>query len=394
MTMDISGFKMRHAAAIGLMLSFLVLTLFSCTHKRKKQVHAVITLNDRIITKAERFSLEKTDSCTLLKILNPWQGARNIEQIYYLVNRGTGFFHFHDSSRVIPVPVRRIICTSTTHIAMLEALGEENAIAGMSGVQYVYNESVVERIRNGLVPDIGYDSGMNNEMILKINPDLLIMYGIGGEGEGYSGKLKEMGIKVMFDADYLENDPLGKTEWIKLFGALFCKERISDSIFTYISESYDNLKEYIKHNIKYSPSVMLGLPFKDTWYISPGNSYISRLIRDAGGNYLWNSIKSSVSMPYSLENVYRQSTKAIYWLNIGSVKTKSDILAFDPRLASMTPFIKGNLYNNNSRISPGGGNDYWESGTLNPQVILKDIAFILHPDLFSNSDLFYYRRIK
>jgi iron complex transport system substrate-binding protein len=394
MTMDISGFKMRHAAAIGLMLSFLVLTLFSCTHKRKKQVHAVITLNDRIITKAERFSLEKTDSCTLLKILNPWQGARNIEQIYYLVNRGTGFFHFHDSSRVIPVPVRRIICTSTTHIAMLEALGEENAIVGMSGVQYVYNESVVERIRNGLVPDIGYDSGMNNEMILKINPDLLIMYGIGGEGEGYSGKLKEMGIKVMFDADYLENDPLGKTEWIKLFGALFCKERISDSIFTYISESYDNLKEYIKHNIKYSPSVMLGLPFKDTWYISPGNSYISRLIRDAGGNYLWNSIKSSVSMPYSLENVYRQSTKAIYWLNIGSVKTKSDILAFDPRLASMTPFIKGNLYNNNSRISPGGGNDYWESGTLNPQVILKDIAFILHPDLFSNSDLFYYRRIK
>jgi iron complex transport system substrate-binding protein len=394
MTMDISGFKMRHAAAIGLMLSFLVLTLFSCTHKGKKQVHAVITLNDRIITKAERFSLEKTDSCTLLKILNPWQGARNIEQIYYLVNRGTGFFHFHDSSRVIPVPVRRIICTSTTHIAMLEALGEENAIVGMSGVQYVYNESVVERIRNGLVPDIGYDSGMNNEMILKINPDLLIMYGIGGEGEGYSGKLKEMGIKVMFDADYLENDPLGKTEWIKLFGALFCKERISDSIFTYISESYDNLKEYIKHNIKYSPSVMLGLPFKDTWYISPGNSYISRLIRDAGGNYLWNSIKSSVSMPYSLENVYRQSTKAIYWLNIGSVKTKSDILAFDPRLASMTPFIKGNLYNNNSRISPGGGNDYWESGTLNPQVILKDIAFILHPDLFSNSDLFYYRRIK
>jgi iron complex transport system substrate-binding protein len=393
MVKNTSGLKIRRAAEIGLMFSFLAFISFSCKHKRDVQVHPITSLPDRIIAKAERFSLEKTDSCTLLKILNPWQGARNIEQVYYLVNRGTSSFRFRDSSRVINVPVRRIICTSTTHIAMLEALDEENAIVGMSGVQYVYNESVLERIKSGLIPDIGYDSGMNNELILKLNPDLLIMYGVGGEGEGYSGKLKEMGIKVMFDADYLENDPLGKTEWIKLFGALFCKERICDSIFTEISESYNNLKEYIRHNIRKRPSVLLGLPFKDTWYISPGNSYICRLISDAGGNYLWHDIRSLVSLPYSLENVYMKAVKAEYWLNIGSARTKADISSFDPRLSSMIPFIKGNLYNNNSRTSAAGGNDYWESGTMNPQVILKDIAYILHPELFSNFSLFYYRKI-
>lgn len=276
---------------------------------------------------------------------------------------------------------------------MLAAIGEEKAIAGMSGVQYIYNETVADRIRNGKIPDIGYDSGMNNELVLKIRPDLLLMYGIGGEGEGYTGKLKEMGVRVMFDADYLENDPLGKAEWIKLFGALFCKEKISDSIYTYITESYSDLKEYIRHNIKTRPSVLLGLPFKDTWYISPGNSYISRLIGDAGGNYLWSNIKSSVSLPFSLEKVYLQAVKADYWLNIGSVLTKSDIETFEPRLASLAPFINDKLYNNNNRISPGGGNDYWESGTLNPQVILKDIAGILHPELFTQINLFYYRKI-
>jgi iron complex transport system substrate-binding protein len=384
---------MKRAVAFGSIFFMLAFICFSCKQKGNKHFGTESIQSNLIIKKAERFSLEKTDSCTILKILNPWQGATNIEHVYYLVNRGKGSFHFHDQSRVIPIPVRSIICTSTTHIAMLAAIGEVKAIAGMSGVQYVYNESVAERIQKGMIPDIGYDSGINNELILKINPDLLIMYGIGGEGEGNSGKLKEMGIKVMFDADYLENDPLGKAEWIKLFGALFCKEKTSDSIYTYIAESYDSLKEYIRNNIKRRPSVLLGLPFKDTWYISPGNSYISRLINDAGGNYLWSGIKSSVSMPYSLEKVFLESAKADYWLNIGSVIAKSDIEAFDPRLASIAPFINNNLYNNNNRISPGGGNDYWESGTLNPQVILKDIASILHPELFTHFNLFYYSKI-
>jgi len=347
-----------------------------------------------MITKAERFDLEKTDSCTILTIKNPWQGARDIEQVYYLVKRKSGYFHYNDTTRIIFVPVKKIICTSTTHVAMITALGEEESIAGVSGAKYIYNKSVAERIKSGLIPDIGYDAAIDNELILKIAPDLLIMYGIGSEGEGYTAKLREMGVKVMFDADYLENDPIGKAEWIKLFGALFCKEEMSDSIFKSITASYEQLKNNIAGKIKNRPSVLLGLPFKDTWYISPGNSYISRLIDDAGGRYLWDDMESSVSMPYSLENVFLQSAKAEFWLNTGSVNSKSEITAFDPRLAAIGSFKKGNLYNNNKRMSPGGGNDYWESGTINPHVILKDIACILHPELFENYDLVYYRKIE
>jgi iron complex transport system substrate-binding protein len=139
---------------------------------------------------------------------------------------------------------------------------------------------------------------------------------------------------------------------------------------------------------------MLGLPFKDTWFISPGNSYISKLIYDAGGNYLWKDIKSSVSLPYTLENVWLQSANADYWLNTGSAASKSEIEAFDPRLAEISSFKKGKLYNNTNRISPGGGNDYWESGTINPQTILRDIASILHPEYFKNYYLVYYRKIE
>jgi iron complex transport system substrate-binding protein len=220
------------------------------------------------------------------------------------------------------------------------------------------------------------------------------MYGIGSESAGYEGKLKELGIKVMLDADYLETDPLGKAEWIKLFGALFCKEKMADSIYKSIEESYNQIKTHISSNINSRPEVMLGLPFKDNWFISPGNSYICKLINDAGGNYLWQDTESSVSTPYSLENVYLKSLKAEYWLNIGNVNSKKEIILFDPRLEMIPCFKNNNLYNNNKRITSKGGNDYWESGTIHPDIILKDIASILHPGLFENYELFYYRKIE
>ncbi len=146
-----------------------------------------------------------------------------------------------------------------------------------------------------------------------------MIYGIGSESAGYLGKIEELGIKVLINADYLETDPLSRAEWIKLFGALYCKENLADSIYESEVEEYSKLKSYIAGNTKSRPKVLLGLPFKDTWYISPGNSFISKLINDAGGNYLWGNTESSVSMPYGIESVYLKGMKADFWLNIGNV---------------------------------------------------------------------------
>jgi iron complex transport system substrate-binding protein len=150
----------------------------------------------------------------------------------------------------------------------------------------------------------------------------------------------------------------------------------------------------VKAQIINRPKVLLGLPFKDTWYISPGNSYISRLIEDAGGEYLWHGTVSSVSMPVGLENVYIKALSADYWLNTGTVDTRDEILAVDSRFSGLPCFKNGNLFNNNKRTNATGGNDYWEGGSLNPHLILRDIASILHPELFPDREFFYYKKIK
>ncbi len=350
--------------------------------------------NNSFVTYAERLILEKEPDCTIVTVKDPWQGAAGVRQTWYLVPEGSDSPVISDTTMIIRVPVRSIICMSTTHLAMITALDETGSISGASGTGFLYDSTLMALVKKGLIPEVGYEDNLNKELIMKIKPDLVMVYGVGSESAAYIGKLRELGIKVLYNADYLETDPLGKAEWIKLFGALYCKEKLADSIFSNIENEYNNLKILINKSTTGKPKILLGMPYKDTWFISPGNSYISRLIEDAGGDYLWKDTRSDYSMPYGIENVYIKAIEADYWLNSGSASSRNGISAIDIRLSDLQCFKNDNIYNNNKRISPGGGNDYWESGALNPHLILRDMAKILHPGIFDREELIYYTRLE
>lgn len=189
-------------------VSLLLMIFSSCSRDRKREKIQKNTAGN--ISHAERFDLHATDSCTILRITDPWQGAGNVIHEYYLV-RDTGRMEIKSgTSKIISVPVRRIICMSTTHIAMIRALGCQNSIVGVSGAGFVFDSDISNRISRGLVSDIGYDSGLNTELIVKSSPDLVMIYGIGSESAGYTAKFAELGLNVMYNADYLETDPWGK----------------------------------------------------------------------------------------------------------------------------------------------------------------------------------------
>jgi len=378
------------------MLKMLVCIPFlvsSCTGKQGKIAESLKTTEKPAVSYAKRFKIEKYQGYSQLYLINPWQGASDIIQKWDLVPRGEKLPSLKDTSSIIRVPVRKIVCMSTTHFAMIAALNETGSVAGFSGTRFLFERNLLQLVEEEKISEVGYEDNLNKELILKINPDLIMVYGIGSESAGYIGKLKELGIKVIFNADYLENDPLGKAEWIKMIGALYSKEEMADSIFKTIESKYNQLKTYIRENADERPKVILGLPFKDTWFISPGNSYISQLISDAGGDYLWQNTVSSVSMPTGIENVFVKALNADYWLNTGSTEARNEIISIDPRLAELKCFRNGNLYNNNKRINSSGGNDYWEGGALNPNIILNDIASILHPELFPGRELVYYKKL-
>lgn len=380
----------------GLLLKTLLFLSFltsSCSGNRTVPAERLKTDDKPIISYAKRFKIDKMDGYTQLSVIDPWQGADNFVQKWYLVPRGTQIPSFIDTLKVIRVPVKKIICTSTTHIAMISAVKEIRSVEGFSGTRLLYSRELSQKAEDGTIREIGYEENLNKELILKLNPDLVMVYGINSESSGFTGKLKELGVKVLYNADYLENDPLGKAEWVKMIGALYSREYMADSIFRSKEKEYNRLKAFIATNAREKPEVLLGLPFKDTWYISPGNSYISKLIEDAGGRYLWQSKLSSEAIPMGIENVYVKALSADFWLNTGTADTRGEILSVDARLGGLPCFKNGNLFNNNNRINANGGNDYWESGSLNPDIILYDIASILHPDLFPGRNLYYYKKL-
>jgi iron complex transport system substrate-binding protein len=125
-----------------------------------------------------------------------------------------------------------------------------------------------------------------------------------------------------------------------------------------------------------------------------GRSHAAQLIEDAGGAYLWRDNPSTQAVPLDLEAVYLEAVKADIWINPGAANSIADIRLLDERLGDLEVLKNGHVYNNNARISSGGGNDYWESGTVRPDLILADLISVFHPDLLTDHSYLYYRKLK
>lgn len=341
---------------------------------------------------AHGFQLIKNENITKLSVFNPWEKAENISVNYYLHPKGT---HLPDSlsgQKIIETPVKKVICLSTTHIAFLNELDEINSIVGISGSQYVSNPKLRKRIEAGEVPDVGYGQNLNYEQIVSQQPDLVMVYGIGSEVTSYTQKLEEMGIPVILIAEYLEENPLGKAEWIKFIGALFEKEKKANTFFSLIENEYLNLKQLAAGETN-QPKVLVGAPYNDTWWVPGGNSYMANLITDAGGDYLGKDNQSNESFAISFENALAWGSRADVWINIGNLSSKKEIRATDERFENFKVFNEGRLFNNVKKLNPHGGNEFWESGTVHPHLILRDLINIFHPGLIQE-EMVYYSEIK
>ena len=256
----------------------------------------------------------------------------------------------------------------------------------------VSNKEVRKNIKNNKVIDIGYDQNMDFETILSLQPDLIFSYGITGENISYLNKLKELGIKVVMNAEYLENTPLGKAEWIKFMAEFYGKRKMGGFIFDTIENKYNNLLE-LTANIKSKPVVMSGLPWKDAWYVPGGNSFAANFIEHAGGRYIWHDNENNEAIPLDIEAVVNKAINAEIWINPGAAMNLDDILSVDERLKNIKALKQGEVYNNNARLTKREGNDYWESVVINPQVILQDLIKIFHPGLLPGHELVYYQLI-
>lgn len=330
-------------------------------------------------------------SSVIIESVNPWQGADSVVTSLFIARDGEeppqGF-----EGQVIEGDARRIVAMSSTHIAMLDVIGETARVVGVSGMDFISNDAV--RSRRDSIGDVGYDGNVNYELLLSLQPDIILLYGTNG-ASGMEPKLKELGIPYVYIGEYLEDSALGKAEWIVAVAEIVGKRDEGIKAFSAIPERYNAIREKAADCLKHSsrPKVMINLPYGDSWFMAPTGSYLVRLIEDAGGDYIYKKNNSNESRPIDLEEAFMLVSASDKWINVGQTRSLDELRKNYPKFAATKPVLSGEVYNTTGRVAANGANDYWERGVVEPDVVLRDMVMIFHPEL-ADSDLVYYEKLK
>lgn len=329
--------------------------------------------------------LRAGDSSTMIAVADPWQGAQDVEAYLFLSRGGERAPEGFDGV-VVEAPLRRVVCMSSSYVAFIDALGETDAVVGVSGARFVHNAAVRENAR-----EVGYDAQMNYELLAALRPDLVFVYGIAGENAQLTGKLNELGVPYFYIGEYVEQSPLGRAEWLVAFGEMFDRRGEAEEMFEQTRDRYMSVMELVSE-VDTRPRVMFNAPYRDVWYLPAAGNYLARLVSDAGGDYDGGE-GTNESKAVGSEQAYVMALDTDVWLNPGHAVTLDEVLAENPRFERVTAVVNGRVYNCNACTTPAGGNDFWESGVVHPDVVLKDLVKILHPKLLPGHELRYFRHL-
>lgn len=328
---------------------------------------------------------------TLIRITNPWQGADGVEKSIFVCRDGApapdGF-----SGAVVRAPVRRVVCMSSSYVAMFDAVGCGSRVAGVSGAGFISTPSVREGIDSGRVADVGYGAGVDFELLTALEPDIVLIYGVADENRSLADKLGELGIPCGYMGDYTESSALGKAEWMVVAGELCDRRPLAESLLDKTAARYDSVREAAAAAV-HRPKVILNAPYRDVWFMPGDKSYIVSMLRDAAGECL-TSGSGDMSLPVAGEKAFAMLLEADVWLHPGQVSTLGELAAQNPQFMQVPAVESGRVFNNNLRSTPAGGSDFWESGAVRPDVVLQDLVRILHPELSDGIAPYYYRRVQ
>ncbi|MCP9200122.1 ABC transporter substrate-binding protein [Gramella sp. GC03-9] len=370
-------------------LIFLILALgfLSCKNQKAESVNQ--TVGEEVkIEYASGFSITEFENYSLLKVNTPWPEAEK-PFVYLLYSEKSKIPENIQYDQKVQVPVESIVVTSTTHIPALEALNEENSLAGFPGLDYISSEKTRKIIKSGNISELGQNENINTEVLIDLAPELVIGFAINGSNSSLE-TIQKTGIPVMYNGDWTENSPLGKAEWIKFFGALFSKKELAASIFEDIKTEYLNAKD-LAGKADETPSVIAGSMFRDNWYMPYGNSWQAQFFEDANSNYLYSDTRGEGSLSLAFESVLEKAEDADFWVSSGQFTSYEELISESEHYNRFRSVRNENVYSVSLSKGETGGIIYYELGPQRPDLVLKDLITIFHPGLLKDHEPVFFK---
>ena len=377
--------------ASGLLL---LLTVTACQNKHKQGSGNLEhkTLTDSSIVKiipeyAQGFKITYTDQACLLDIHDP-QNKESQSFHYALVPRGVEAENIPADYTVIETPIRSVICMTSLQLSNFIKLEELDAVVGITSTRHLFNKKINDRLKDGSIHKIGIEGNFDNEVIMSVNPDLILISPF--KRGGYDA-LKEVGIPLMPHLGYKEMTPLGQAEWIKFVGLLLGREDKANKQFAAIKKRYNELKE-LTGRVTKRPVVFSGELRGGNWYAVGGRSFLAQLFKDAGADYFLKDDEQSGGVTLDFETVYSQAAGADYWRIVNSYQGEfsyNTLKEEDARYVDFKAYKEKGVIYCNMREKP-----FYESMPTEPEVVLADLIQIFHPQLLSGHQPGYYELLK
>ncbi len=341
---------------------------------------------------AQGFGVEYFDGYKIVSVLAPGSGTRQTLR-YVLVQHGRKSPDGFEGVPRIRIPVRSLITTSTTHLPHIEKLDEVQSLVAVDNIKFVNSAAVKRRFAAGRISEIGRGRSIDMERVLMLRPDIVFIDAPSQDNAFHP--LQQAGVTAVVNAAYAEPTLLGRVEWLKFVGVFFNKETLAAAQFDSVVARY-RVRKALTRNLPVDkkPTVFVGSLWRGTWFMSGGKTYAAQLLEEAGADYLWADNESQRSLSLDFETVYEEAHDAEYWITMRNEwGSRNDVVAEDERYGNFRAIKTGNVFNANARLNEHGGNDYWETGLIEPDVLLADLIKILHPDLLPDHQLKYYRKL-
>lgn len=332
---------------------------------------------------AKGFTVQRYDHYTAVEIPDPWDSARVLQR-YLLVDRTRPVPAGLPKGTVVKVPARQVVVYTSVHAAILDQLGEIGQVVGVCEPRYMDTPAIQEGVASGRIADLGEATSPDIERMIELGAELIIASPF--QNSSY-GPAEKIGIPILEAADYMESLPLGRTEWVRLYGLLFGKEAVADSIFRATEQRYLALKA-LAADVSRRPSVLTEKRFGSTWFLPAGDSYMAHLYKDAGGNYLFDDLPGAGSVPWAFESVFDRAIHADVWFV--KYNSASD-LSYAGLQAEYAPYARFDAFRNRRIYGCNTGRvPYYEEFPIHPDYLLHDLVAILHPELLPRDTTRYF----
>ena len=358
---------------------FTFFLLFSCKDGSKNKSAKFNLFSP--IQYANNFKLIAKSNYTELQIIDPEKGK--IERKYALLSAGQSPVLAVDV-QPIQIPIKSLISLSATPIGMLHKLHAIVTVKGITHRKYVWNPTLLRNIAVNRVGEFENIAQLNPEKVLKTGANVLVFDGFGSYPM-VEDKLKKLGVVCLPNYDWRENDPLGKAEWIKLYGVLTGKEKMANRYFAKVSKEYNALKKQAVKQLK-KRSLIAGCLIGDLWYMPAGNSYAANIFQDAQFDYQEKKSKGTGSVSFSLEHCLNVHKNASVWIDPG-VSSLQALARLNPKYRFLDAYSNKEIYCYSHQA-----NYYWENSASEPQHILSDFIAINKGEA-SAKKLYFYRKL-